>query len=325
MVHRRSLNNTRMFKNARIVKSGANPLEYFGQSFERGTADYVMSVSALRNFGQSPSRFLAGFNPPDSEAKEWGRLLDTMILSPEQFVNRYAIQPAEYESDSGPKPWNGNAKVCRAWKDEILSENKEVVTKADVELCGAACDRLRSDDILNSFLSSCDTQVWVRADWEDEATGLSIPFQALIDLVPRLDTEWAKNLGDLKTTKNAAPIPWTKWCWQAGYHIQAAAYRDIYCAATGEDRPSFVFLLVENFPPWEPGRRLMSQDFMDLGTAAYKRLLSGYCQCLKSGKYPAWDDSDESVQGWTLVAPTPWMATEEQFAPHFQFEEEDQP
>lgn len=310
------------FINAKIVGKSVNPLDYFKPEGERGTADFVMSVSALKNFGQSPSRFLAGYCPPDSEAKEFGRLFDTMLLSSEQFTSRYAIQPQEYVNEKGQKkPWSNNANVCREWVGSRKSEGKEVVTKSEVEECIAARDRLFSDDILNSFLSSCDTQVWVRADWEDEATGLNIPFQALIDLVPRLETEWAKNLGDLKSTKNAAPVPWTRWCWQAGYHIQAAAYRDIYCAATQEDRPSFVFLLVENFPPWEPGRRLMAQDFMDLGTAAYQRLLSGYCQCLKTGKYPAWDDSDESVQGWTLVAPTPWMATEEQFAPHFNFEE----
>lgn len=311
------------FTNARIVGREVNPVDYFKQEASRGTADYAMSSSLLRNFGECPARFLGGYEPPESKAKEFGRLLDCLILTPGQFSARYAIQPAEYESDDGPKKWNNNAKVCRAWTLEQAERGLEVVTNSDMLEAESAMKRLRADDILNSFLAASDCQIWVEGEWQDEPTGLAIPCRCLIDCVPRLDTEWAKCLGDLKTTRNASIPAWQRWCFQAGYHVQAAFNRALYVAATGEDRPSFCFIVQENFLPWEPARRLMSEDFMALGTAASTTLMSNYCQCLKNGKWPSYDDTDESVQGWTLVQPEPFMSERAAFAPRFNFDEEE--
>lgn len=312
------------FINAQIVGKSVNPLDYFNmpEGAERGHASWPMSSSSLRAFGSCPSRWLAGYEPPDSDAKEFGRLQDCLILTPDQFTARYAIQPAEYESEDGPKKWNNNAKVCRAWTQQRLAEGKEVVTATDVAAGAEAESRLRSDDILNAFLTASDCQVWVAADWQDEPTGLTVPVKCLIDCVPRLETEFAKALGDLKTSRNASLMAWQRWCFQAGYHVQGAFDLDLYVAATGEDRVSWCWLVQENYPPWEPARRLMSQDFLTLGRATYQSLLANYCQCLRHGRWPSYDDHDESAQGWSLVEPSPWMATEEQFAPHFQFEEE---
>lgn len=312
------------FINATIVGKSVNPLAYFAlpDGLERGHAEWPMSSSSLRAFGACPSRWLAGYEPPDSEAKEFGRLLDCMVLTPDQFTRRYAVQPLSYENEDGEKKrWNNNANVCREWRQLRIAEGYEIVTDTDVRACEEAVERLRADDILNAFLTASDCQVWVSGDWQDEATGLSVPCRCLIDCVPRLETEFAKALGDLKTGRNAALLPWQRWCFQAGYHVQGAFDMDLYVAATGEDRVSWCWLVQENYAPWEPARRLMSQDFLTLGRATYRTLLANYCQCLKAGKYPSYDDHDEAAQGWSLVEPSPWMATEEQFAPHFQFED----
>lgn len=312
------------FTSARIVGKSVDPVEYLSipDVTERGHADYPMSSTTLRNFGSCPSRFRSGYIPPDSKAKGFGRLLDCMDLTADQFTKRYAIQPLEYVNEDGDKKkWNNNAQVCREWKQLRVAEGKEVVTMTDVKACEAAVARLRSDDILNAFLLSSDCQVWVQGDWQDEATGLSVPCRCLIDCVPRLDTEFAKALGDLKTTRNGSLMVFQRWCFQAGYHVQAAFDMDLYVAATGEDRVSWCWLVQENFEPWETARRLCSQDLLTLGRATYQRLLANYCQCLKSGKWPSYDDHDEAAQGWSIVEPEPFMAEKEAFAPHFQFEE----
>jgi hypothetical protein len=247
-----------------------------------------------------------------------------MMLTPHQFTSRYAIQPLEYVNEDGDKKkWNNNAHTCRDWKTLRTAEGKEVVTTTDVKACEAAVNRLRADDILNAFLTASDCQVWVEGDWQDEATGLSVPCKCLIDCVPRLDTEFAKALGDLKTTRNGSLLVFQRWCFSAGYHVQAAFDTDLYVAATQEDRPSWCWLVQENFEPWEPARRLCSQDLLTLGRATYQRLLANYCQCLKNGRWPDYDATDEAVQGWSIVEAEPFLAEREAFAPHFQFEEEE--
>jgi hypothetical protein len=280
-----------------------------------------MSSSALREFARCPSRWVGGYEPPDSEAKQYGSLLDCLALTPDQFDDRYAVRPATYpDSKTGePKPWNANSNWCKAWIEE--QEGAEIVSPGELDEAQLAVKRLRSDEIIASFLDDSDKQVWVAGLWKDEATGIIVPVKCLIDLVPRADTVFAKCLGDLKTTRNAALMPWQRWCYSAGYHIQAAFNNALYCAATGEDRTDFCFIVQENYPPFQTGKRLLSQDFMALGLAAVSRALADYCQCLKAGKWPGYDDTDEAVQSWSVVAPEPWMASHEQFAPHLNFGE----
>lgn len=307
------------FINAKIVKNGA---DYHAQEAARGTPQFVMSSSALRAFAVCPSRWKAGYESKDSDASRWGRMLDVALLTPALFEARYVVEPPEYTNDKGEvKPWNNNATVCREWNKKTALAGKEVVDEGELESIDAAIKRVRQDELMRSFLDTCDMQVELSAQWKDEATGLTIPFKCLLDCVPRADTEFRKCLGDLKTTMNAAAMPWQRWCFTAGYHIQAAVYIDAYVAATGEDRNTFCFLLSENFPPYEPGKRMLSQDFLTLGRASYTQMLANYSQCLKSNQWPGYDDTDESLQGWTLVEAEPFMAERAAFAPRYDFDE----
>ena len=314
-----------MITNARIVGVGCDPEEYHKQDAARGTPEYVMSASALKLFDECPSRFVAGYTPPDSDAKFHGSLLDTRLLTKEQFGKRYAIRPSTYKNEDGEeKPFNLNSKVCKSWVAE--QGKKEIVSGDDVVACDQSIRRLMQDDIIASYLDASDRQVWLSGEWKDEATGLIVPLRGLVDAVPRADTVFAKTLGDIKTTRCAAASAWQRWCYQARYHVQAALYIDLYQSAVPEgDRNTFCFILSENFPPWETGKRMLSQDFLELGRASYKRTLANYCQCLKTGRFPGYDDTDESVQGWGLVACEPFMEQRDAFAPKYEFEPSEEP
>lgn len=316
------------FENARIVKTGADDREYHAdQKAERGSPQFVMSVSALREFARCPSRWQNGYVPPESDAKVDGSLFDCLLLTPQFFEARYAIRPATYENDKGEtKPWNANANACKAWLEE--HEDFKITTEDAVAECKKAIARLRSDEILAAWLDCCDTQVWIEADWKDKPTGLSIPFKVLLDFVPNPEKEttisFAGALGDLKRSRNANHEAWTRWAYFAGYHIQAAAYTDVFNATLKDDerrRDTFHFILSENYEPYEPGRRILAQDFMDLGRASYRTMLGNYAQCVKAQRFPGYDDTEDSAlyNGWSLVVPSPWHAVNEQFAQRYQF------
>lgn len=312
-----------MFQNARIVCRNANPEAYHNQDSAPGTKGFAVSSGSLRTFAQCPARFRSGYRPPESAAKDYGSLLDCMVLTPELFVERYAVQPENYENEKGDvKPWNNNAKVCRQWRKK--HEGLEIVTASELATAKAAKSKLSEDSIISDWLAACDFQTWVAGEWKDEETDLVVPVRCLIDCEPRPDTEFSKCLGDLKTTRNAALIPWQRFCYQMGYYIQAAWDIDLYVAATEQDRNTWCWILQENYEPWQTARRMMSQDFLTLGRAEYRQAMSNYCQCLKSGVWPGYDDHDEAVQGWSLVSPMPWMSSEAQFAPKYEFANETQ-
>lgn len=316
-----------MIKNAKIIETNADPKAYhdYLSRHKRGDANFVMSSSALRAFAQCPLRWFNGYEPKSSEAKEYGSLLDTIVLQPHLFKNRYAIRPLTYTNEKREvKEWNGNSNVCKKWlKDH---EHLEITTEDDVKEAMAAKKMLESDEVIANFLESSDRAVWLTAEWHDEKTKLVIPVKALLDLVPRLDTEFAKSIGDLKSSRNAAIIPWTRWCYQAGYHIQAALYWDIMVKAQPErDLNNFCFILSENYPPYQSGKRLLAGDFVELGRSTYRKLLAGYSACLASGKWPGYDDHDETAQGWSIIAPFPYMESDVMFAPKFDFDTEEEP
>lgn len=296
-----------MITNAKIVGIGVNAESYHAQKSKRGDLDFVMSSSSLRIFGQCAKRWLEGYEPPASEAKEYGSLLDCRLLVPEQFKIRYAIKPESYpDSKTGDsKPWNMNANFCKDWARN--QGNREIVSIDQVNEVDAAINQLRKDEIVSSFIDASDTQVHIKAEWRDERTGLVVPIQALLDLLPKPDSEFAQTAGDLKSTRNAGLEPWTRFCFQLGFHVQAAFFLDMASAAEGSDRNTFCFILQENYPPWMVGRRMLSQDFIQIGRQTYQDLLTRYCQCLKTGRFPSYDDHSETVQGWSVVSPMPFM------------------
>lgn len=312
-----------MIKNAKVAGSGVNSEEYHAQTEPRGSEKFAMSPSTIKTFAHCPSRWRDGYESPDSKAKANGNLFDCLLLTPEKFKLRYAIKPATYydEKSGEDKPWNANSKVCKEWLADHA--DFEDVSQKEVDETHKAIERLRRDEVISKFLDASDKQVMVTAEWHDQGTGLVIPIRCLMDLVPRVGTEFEKSLGDIKTTRSAGLRKFQRDVYNLGYHIQAAFDIDLFVAATKEDRINWCFILQENYAPYQSGKRLLGQDFIELGRAEYARALTSYCACLKRNYWPDYDDNDEAIQGWSLIVPDPWMASEGQFAPQSTMPEEE--
>ena len=301
------------FQNCRIAGIDVSSEDYHGNKAERGTAGYRMSPSALKVFTECPSRWKAGYQTPSSEAKNFGNLLDCLLLTPEQFDRRYVLKPLEYPDVNkkgetvGMKRWNGNANWCKEWLEE--HSDRMIVSRTEFDAACTARDRMISDETIKAFLDCSKRQVHVVGEWRNE-TGIVVPVECLIDLVPDKESEFQKCLGDLKTTRNASRRAFGRWCYAAGYHVQAAFDLDLYMSAVnpdsdpnGEDRVNWAFLLCENFPPYQPGRRLMAESFVTIGRQTYRSALGKYASCLASGSWPGYDAEDE----FGLIEAEPWM------------------
>jgi PDDEXK-like domain of unknown function (DUF3799) len=333
-----------MLKTAKRIPGVTDSVDYHApQSVERGDPKFVMSSSALRDFAECPDRWRADDKPKKTDAMDFGSLLDCRLLTPQLFNRHYVVAPATYPAPATSSavkdgevsvgdeiPWNGAAAYCKQWK---ASQDKslEVVSAADMADIEFAIKRLNSKPTIKRFLECSDRQVMVTAEWHDEKTGLIIPFKVLIDLLPRVDSEFGKNVGDLKSTRSAALVAFAMDCFKRGYHVQAALYRDVYQLSTrkdpddeesGEDRCNSIFLLAENIYPFQPGKRILSQDFLTLGRATYRMMLENYCQCVKAKHWPDYDETDEAVGDWSSVEAMPFMAERAAFAPRFNFDPE---
>lgn len=304
------------FKTAKIVGENIEPAVYLRQDAKRGDKDYIMSRSELMEFAQCPHRWINGYKE-DGETKstEWGNLIDCLVLQPDAFARRFAVAPAMYPCEPTKKdprtekPWNRNATYCWDWQD-VQEKNGFTVIKADQKSeAEAAIKTLLADEHLAELISCSRKQVFVMAEYFDEATRLTIVCKALLDIVPNpTNRRFGKCLADFKTSLTADPARWPSICFNHHYDAQSALHMDAYVKATGEDRTDWLHAIQENFSPYETGRCLLSAEFVDMGRMKYVQALRLYAHCLASNEWPGYCDGiGQIMDGFPLVEPLPWM------------------
>ena len=133
-----------MFQNCKIVATGCDPKAYHNAGITRGEMKFPMSPSSIKEFARCPSRWKAGYQMPDSKSKSVGNLFDCFVLTPEQFGNRYAVQPETYVDEKGVlKAWNYNANACKDFREQCRLRGLEVVSRKEV---AEASDAKRSEE-----------------------------------------------------------------------------------------------------------------------------------------------------------------------------------
>lgn len=308
------------FTVAKVVGVGVDPEAYHRNPSKRGEVEYVMSRSDLMEFARCPHRWVMGYKEDDADTKAtlYGSIIDTLVLDPDRFDGKFAVAPSKYpakgkkkDDPEVEKDWNRNATYCQEWE---AAQGKRVIVKNDLMTQAEnAVKLLFGDRQIADFINDSDKQVMVIGEYDDSDTGITVPVKAMIDLVPRLSSAFDRALGDLKTANNAAPIGWGRQCYNFGYHWQAAFYLDLYVAATGDDRNTFQHIIQESFPPWEVGKRILSQELIELGRAGYVTALGRYCQCLKLENIYEWPSYEESgnermvLNGWSVTDAEAWM------------------
>lgn len=302
--------------NAKIVGVGIDPEIYHRQELgiERGNPSFVMGRSELMEFARNPRRWLAGYSSKDTDASDWGSLMDCRVLDRNRFKSKYAVAPAVYSADGRKKgdplvekPWNRNATYCREWEEAQNVSGRTVIKAAELTESDEAIKALFADPDIAQVINGSDHQVMVVAEYIDRETGIVVPVKILLDIVPGESSGYQKQLFDLKTSVSADPARWPRIVFERGYHVQAAFYLDIYVAATGEDRLEFGHIVQENFAPFETSKMVLSQEFLNMGREAYIHALRKYCQCLKTNEWPSYPPAHLNIRGWNYSDPEAWM------------------
>lgn len=294
------------FTEAQII--GPSNGSYHRQTVKRGDPAFIMSKSELWEFAKCPSRWIAGYKAEKTSEMSWGDRVDCLLFTPDRFAKRFVVCPATYPAAKGEvKPWNWNAIYCKDWRDSQPA-GVEVLKPDEAEEIQLAVHTLKQDDDVRELLSCSQSQVEIAAEYHDES-GIVVPLRGLVDIAPNAPSErFGKCLADLKTCESAHPKPFARSVHQYGYAWQAAIYLDIWTAATEEDRCEFRFILQESFAPYQVGKRILSQEFLEIGRRDYIAALRLYCQCLNQNDWPNYEGMDnQSIDGWAITQPEAWM------------------
>lgn len=310
-----------LFTNCKVVSADVDGETYQRQDAKRGDPEFVMSRSALLAFASCPAKWIAGWIPKETDATDWGDLMDCRILTPHRFPHKYVLQPETVTATktmsivkSGEAavgdlvPWSPTSSEAKAWTAAQKATGKVIVTPEEHGESNFALSVLFKDERAAELINTSAKQVLVVGEYQDEATGLTIPIKGLIDLVPNSDSVHKCALADFKTARSAHPRTWVRTVDERGYDAQAAMFLDLYTTATGEDRNTFYHIIQENTHPFQVARRLLSAEFVELGRMKIHGALKKYAQCLKENRFPDWDQ-DSPYGGWSLVEPEAWMMT----------------
>lgn len=286
-----------MIQNAQIVGYDVMPEQYEAETEQRGSPNLVIRAHILSEILRNAQRWVKGYQSPPSKAKEFGTLFDCLLLTPKQWPKRFAVLPADAPKKptksqlNAAKPSPKTVEDIKWWENWTRLNPGQIVNQETNGAVHAALNRIREDALIADLIDSSKHSVMLVAEWRD-ATGIVVPMKALIDIVPRGDHPLVGNsLWDLKTTQNASPRSFRMDAQKYGYALQGAFYRDLWNAASKEQRTDFGHVVIENYHPYEfrTPPPLMSQRFLNHGQLLYQKALQIYCAGLSTGKWPSYD------------------------------------
>ncbi len=108
--------------------------------------------------------------------------------------------------------------------------------------------------------------------------------RAMIDNAPE---DPGQPLYDFKTTTDASPEACTRAVLNYGYDVQAQFYREVWRAATGEDR-GFRFIFQEKTPPFEVAVVEIDSEALEMAARKTRRAREIWGNCLRSDYWPGY-------------------------------------
>ena len=236
-----------------------------------------VSKSDLDLFAVSPRDYTRRYEltRESTDAMELGTALHAAVLEREA---RYYVKPETYGTEG--KPWNGNAKECKAWL--AAHNDKPVLSAAQARALSSESAYVCSHPLAGSLL--CDGLPEVSAFATDDATGVLI--KGRIDYLKTGADYWTvvdlKRVAEAATDELQRAIQWRR------YYVQAAMYRRLLLA-NGAPYVRFYFIALQP-SPLRCNVQELNPRAMDLGDEWIDQELAFFSQCLQANRFPEWRD-----------------------------------
>lgn len=230
---------------------------------------------------------------PDDEKRHYckGRYFHALALEPETVDDFFVVRPKDYHHPDDPpeirRPWNGNAKVCKEWREEHC---QLTIMEPDVAAEAIAmAARVRSHPHIGPMVKDCQTELSVV--WDDAETGVRMKrrydgFKNGIVIDPK------------STSKSASHRAFISEADRHRYHIEAAVSIDsmkVLNLVPKGQVPWFAFVVVEGYAPYElqcfdvqDDKDALSFDYLCYGRFVYRNLLRQVALALKTGEWPGY-------------------------------------
>lgn len=251
----------------------------------------AMSQSKLKDLKHSPRHFWNKHINPNrtatlgTEAMFFGKAVHACLFERQFFINNYVVEP---EVDKRTK----DGKVAFA---EFMANigDKIVISAQDMYVVKRIRDALLNKKTFNALFNNglCEHELY----WTDTQAGIAC--KAKIDYFIEPCSQYPNGLIiDLKTTMEASPYAFARSIQKYGYHNQMAFYckavKDYYKTS---DYPSFIFIPVEKYPPYECNFFMGDTVMLQIGLEENAQLLRLYAFCAELDVWHGYADKIQDI------------------------------
>lgn len=236
-------------------------------SNEEYHASPEFSSSQLKDMLRSAAHFYV--NSISKEAKKeassamnFGTLVHTVFLEPEQFEHEFVIAP------KFDKRTKAGKEEALAW--EQANQGKMLVNADDVENATRMAENLRTLGIYQDMIKYPGMPE-ASFFFTDPVYGLQLRVRPDWHIAPC--DAWPNGLIiDLKTTEDARPMAFSKTCGNFAYDLSASMYREGFQQVyETDDKPPFIFLVAERNTPFNVKQYKASDLFLSVGDNRYSK------------------------------------------------------
>ena len=262
---------------------------YYGVSKADYFAIDAFHFSGIWRLLKSPAHykyFLEHPEPP-SDAMILGNLVDTLLLEPDLYGDRYAVLPETYvDKKTGEvKAWTMKAAVCKEEKAALETSGKTLIKFDMLATANSMIEQIKTHAEIMRVIEESKKQVCVI--WIDTDTGVKC--KGLLDLLS------PEGITDLKTTPDASAKAFSSKINSFLYHVQGAMYSDGVTANSDGIILPYQFIPVETEPPHCPAIYQLEENSLLTGREIYKHALKIYKDCVENNSWPGYSQFIETI------------------------------
>lgn len=286
-------------------ESGKRPFIEPGWYKDLGNEEYHgsfgVSSSQLKTLiEQTPAHLLYQMGHPKESTANMalGTAVHSLVLEPGQFDADIAVAPLVNKRTNAGK---------QEWSDFVASSgDKAVITEVQYEQAKLMAESVRNHPIagrlLEDIVPESSVYWWYRSMDADDDT----KYKQLLKVRPDALSRAYPVVMDLKTTADGSYSGFVKSIQNFNYHVSAAMYLEgiNQCKPLLEEMrhfayTKFIFICVENFPPYLTSAYDLSPEYLDIGKTLYRRSL----RTLRDGQENDWPGYPDEVR---IIEPPGW-------------------
>lgn len=214
---------------------------------------------------------------PTRAALDLGKASHKAILEPEQLETGVIKGPADRRGNK----WKEAEDFARFTGGILLTEGdyETVLRIRDLAANVPALNTMRDGEYI----------VETSAYHVDEETGM------LVKTRPDMYNVSHRIICDIKNMADASPAAFSRDIAKFGYHMQEAAYTDIWSNGSGHDVEAFFFVVFEKSNPPMVAVYELDAAAVTEGHAIYRDALKKYAECFKADEWPGYSPNVQQV------------------------------